>query len=484
MEFAMIEIDQASPVEAHLLRGCCMEAERADIVFFRLEGLKDALGAAGHPHLNATIEEIHNTSRLLRELADLSQVHQDRVAVTLDHLNILLPCLSRSLRDITSFYEDKTISKQNRWRKMYHSMTKEANGLLLPQRFILYNRYLLLLRDLLARSPSFDLNAMENLRTQILKLREARGIPPPPVQVGPIVRYDSLATPDVGPPVHWAEQIFSLPLPSRTGFRNQHVSKSLGPHRPWGHLNIPPGSKVLFRRSFNDDKIALIVFIDSRDKCPYFLVRTFHMGGPWYSVFGAHELCIDRDGSSLRLKRWSKTENCSKLWAILYFVTWEELVLMYCTFLSLKAFNTLTVGLAAEDYHMHGEKKLFQATIIDDGYKHSLIVYRDRVTRGLRLHAAVWGGELRQCPVWTAFITHQAASPTWIKRASRHKIRLADIQLYVFCQKYQQQNQRRGAAGAFEIYFVSEEASIRFKDLFHPPTEDEANESPVSPTMS
>lgn len=41
--------------------------------------------------------------------------------------------------------------------------------------------------------------------------------------------------------------------------------------------------------------------------------------------------------------------------------------------------------------------------IIDDGYKHSLIVFEDLQTRGIRLHAAVWDGELRQCPVWTAF---------------------------------------------------------------------------------
>lgn len=41
--------------------------------------------------------------------------------------------------------------------------------------------------------------------------------------------------------------------------------------------------------------------------------------------------------------------------------------------------------------------------IDDDGFKHSLIVYQDRSTRGLRLHTAVWDGELRGCPVWTAF---------------------------------------------------------------------------------
>jgi hypothetical protein len=54
-------------------------------------------------------------------------------------------------------------------------------------------------------------------------------------------------------------------------------------------------------------------------------------------------------------------------------------------------------------------------------------------------------------------VTHQAASSTWLKRVSRRKIRLSDVQLYVFCQEYQQQHQRRGQAGAFEIYFHCEE---------------------------
>lgn len=132
--------------------------------------------------------------------------------------------------------------------------------------------------------------------------------------------------------------------------------------------------------------------------------------------------------------------------------------------------------------------------ISDDGFWHSLIVYKDVLTGGIRLHAAVWEGELRSCPVWTAFgscnqprtatrpvalqnhpcfsplfsnkgstndacatVTHQSSSPTWLKRVSRRRIRLADIQLYVFCQNYRQQTQRRGNAGAFEISFHSEE---------------------------
>jgi hypothetical protein len=151
MEYAIVEVDKTPPVEVVLLRGCILEAERADTVWLRLDGLRKALAEKGHVYLNATIAGIRLGSGLLRELADLSQIHQERIPVTLDHLNIVLPCLSRSLRDITSYYEDKSMSKHNRWRKMFHSLTEEANGLILPERFTLYNNLLALLRDLLAR---------------------------------------------------------------------------------------------------------------------------------------------------------------------------------------------------------------------------------------------------------------------------------------------------------------------------------------------
>jgi hypothetical protein len=97
-------------------------------------------------------------------------------------------------------------------------------------------------------------------------------------------------------------------------------------------------------------------------------------------------------------------------------------------------------------------------------------VYEDHHTKGIRLHAAVWEGELRQCPVWTAFVTHQSASPTWLTRRGRHRVWLKDVQLYVFCQKYRQQHQRQNKSGAFEICFVSNEASKRFQEVFLPPS--------------
>lgn len=152
MEFSpKLEIERVDQIDAHLLQGCCLEAQRADNVWLHLEGLHQALAGSSHPHLVTTIEEVRNSSRTLRELADLSQVHQDRVPVVLNHLNIVLPCLSRSLRDITAHYEDRSLSKQNRWRKMYHQMLAEASGLRLPERFLVYNHFLNSLRELMTR---------------------------------------------------------------------------------------------------------------------------------------------------------------------------------------------------------------------------------------------------------------------------------------------------------------------------------------------
>ncbi|KAH6606443.1 hypothetical protein Trco_005596 [Trichoderma cornu-damae] len=448
MELCLPIEDAGALDDAHLLKGCCLEAERSDSVWLRLEGLFMALPEANRRQLRSLIDEIRTSSLILRELADLSQVHHDRVPLVLDPLNTILPCLSRSLRDITTHYEDRKLTKVNRWRTMFHEMTNEAGGLQLPQRFVVYNHYLTAIRDLLSRSPNFDLSMMETFRLQIMNLREARGIQrtaPPQIQAGPlIIRYGTIPLADMDPvgifahnvflmqSIHWAEQIFSLPLPSRSALKGGLPSESFGPHRPWGHLSIPNNSKVLFRRPVDDDKISLIAYSDGRDGSPYLLLRTFYMGGPWFSLRGVHELCIQRENDSIQFKRWSRSENCSKLWALLRFQTWEELILMYCTFLALKSRNTLTVQLGTKEYALKGERKLFQACILDDGFKHSLAVYEDRHTGGRRIHVAVWEGQLRQCPVWTAFVTHQSASPTWLRRVGRKRIRLADIQLYVF----------------------------------------------------
>lgn len=139
------------PTELTLIHGCGSEAERASIVAGGLELLRAALAEKFRGYITSVAEEIRTTSRLLRELASRAQVHRTRVPIVLDHLNVLLPCLQRTLRDITAYYEDKTLSREIRWRTMYSKMTEEAAGLPLSQRFVLYNHFLALLEQLLTR---------------------------------------------------------------------------------------------------------------------------------------------------------------------------------------------------------------------------------------------------------------------------------------------------------------------------------------------
>ncbi|KAI1268768.1 hypothetical protein F5Y18DRAFT_166701 [Xylariaceae sp. FL1019] len=62
-----------------VLSGCCKEAERADIVSMSLEGLRNTLPEGLQIELTHLIKEIRSTSYLLRDLADRSQVHLNRV---------------------------------------------------------------------------------------------------------------------------------------------------------------------------------------------------------------------------------------------------------------------------------------------------------------------------------------------------------------------------------------------------------------------
>ena len=134
-----------------LLNGCCVESERAERVAVSLEGLRNSLPDELHPHLSGVIEEVHKSSNLLRDLADQSQVHISRVPSVIDFLNIILPCYCKTLRDITEHYEDRSKTRERRWKSMYHKLSDELPGTTLPARFMMYNQFLLCLQWLLTK---------------------------------------------------------------------------------------------------------------------------------------------------------------------------------------------------------------------------------------------------------------------------------------------------------------------------------------------
>lgn len=134
-----------------VLHGAIWEAERAMLVAVRLQGLRNAISDSLHPHLDGLISEMQITARQLRDVADKSQVCLYRVPEVIDYLNIVLPCLSLTLRDITAYIEDTSRRKESRWRLMYHKMSDELVGTTLPARFVMYNQFLTSLLLLLSR---------------------------------------------------------------------------------------------------------------------------------------------------------------------------------------------------------------------------------------------------------------------------------------------------------------------------------------------
>ncbi|CAJ2513130.1 Uu.00g012490.m01.CDS01 [Anthostomella pinea] len=463
------------PLGPQLLSGCYTEAARADDTSFRLHGLRDALAVDGRPNLdalNAIIAEIRMIGARLRYLADQSQVHMWNSNI-IDYLNVILPCLQKTLCDIDEFYNDKSKSKDDRWRNMYYVMSNELPGTTLVARFILYNQYLSLLQFLLNRSPFFDYNAMASLRLRIFQLREARQISPPRITSTELVRQESVMDfwgQETRP--HWAEAIFSQPLPSRRVFKTKYKSVVCGTLFELGRLPpFQPTIRTLATRSFSNDRVSVIILLDPIAQAPYFLVRTIKKRSPWVSLRGVHELCINRaKDSRLDLTRWSNSERRAKPWAELSFSTWEDMVLFYCTFVCLKARSLLRINVKSSEFVLEREKLLFQAKIVDDRFYHCLNVYEDQVTKGVRLHACVWDGKLQHCPVWTAFIPVDI-SESWVLRKSRHCVWLRDIQIYTFCDEYRDHHQRKNKLGAFQIRFLQTNGARKFRGLFRPDPE-------------
>ena len=67
-------------------------------------------------------------------------------------------------------------------------------------------------------------------------------------------------------------------------------------------------------------------------------------------------------------------------------------------------------------------------------------------------------------PVWTAFITYQIQSSSWMRRSQRRNIHLRDLQRYIFSSEYMPQF---GPGGEHELSFLDSKGKlVRFLGLF------------------
>lgn len=181
---------------------------------------------------------------------------------------------------------------------------------------------------------------------------------------------DPSPTADYAEP-HWAEHIFSDPPSSQTEIHGPQRSEAHGPFfsantgahgadpgaaiaeglpsqrlRSLGMQNackgemdnandleqtqgvltgprLPPAARILFRLSFDDDRLNLMAIINAANGGPYLILRVNTEGAPMFSWRGVHELVVHQVGNAVQVKRWSHSTQSPKVWAVLSFANWK-----------------------------------------------------------------------------------------------------------------------------------------------------------------
>ncbi|KIW83987.1 hypothetical protein Z517_03233 [Fonsecaea pedrosoi CBS 271.37] len=183
------------------------------------------------------------------------------------------------------------------------------------------------------------------------------------------------------------------------------------------------------------------------------------------SCFPLSELHIRRSGSLLYLC-CPTVRGASTCWTSLNFTSYEWLVIFHCTFLSLRSHDS-TSQFRNIDHDLDGEILHFAGAIRDGGYRHVLRLYRDKRTDAVRLEAAVLDKEMKDTPIWTAFITHKITSPSWFRWPKNSStIYLAELQRHVFSSEYSPHVRANGEHLLdFEVFTDAEDFVKTLKDL-------------------
>lgn len=285
------------------------------------------LNQSFHVHMIGVTVQIRHCSALLWDLARLDGQHRSRVPIVANHFNALRPCLSKTLQDITAYCDNNTITREVRWRKMYHEMKEQAGGISLRQRFILYNDFLSLLLCLLTHDKRFDWGQLEMLWDKIIDIYQPRVRPAQaqlPTATNELIgRQDQVVV--VPPPrekAHWCERVFAARLSSRTELAGSgERSRVAKPLAPVWDPNRPKGRTVM-RRPFDGDRICVRFILDAED-APHVEVRVHGPTSPWYAWKDLHDVWCLREGDALVMRTWSRPKGACKDWAVLHFITWE-----------------------------------------------------------------------------------------------------------------------------------------------------------------
>jgi hypothetical protein len=136
------------------LLACWREAERAFDIAAALHQIKNEVDILLVNEVAEVTRQIWLASKLLRDLFDLFPFYSERGHFLLDYLNIILPCLRRTLQDIRYHIGNyPTNSFERIWIDLDEDLQRQSD-VSLRERFTLYNNFLVQLVQLLSRSEA------------------------------------------------------------------------------------------------------------------------------------------------------------------------------------------------------------------------------------------------------------------------------------------------------------------------------------------
>ncbi|KAJ5167973.1 uncharacterized protein N7482_003567 [Penicillium canariense] len=229
---------------------------------------------------------------------------------------------------------------------------------------------------------------------------------------------------------HWIKEVFSThetetPIPT-----GREVAGCFGdPHagiKPWLR---DQGFELLLQLAFNDDSNMTVYFyLRERDHRVRIVCKVPHRSRPSdYFCMPLNLLEVIRDGSCLQLCRRRNGGSELILWASIQFTTIESMVAFYVAFLALRSQDAGHPVVNIRDYELDGEREIYGGQIFDDDYPHALRVYRDKVTKAVRLQASVHKGDMDHTPVWTAFVTPHLGRRRWLRIIDDRTVIVRDL---------------------------------------------------------
>ncbi|PMB69828.1 hypothetical protein BM221_004475 [Beauveria bassiana] len=315
-------IRSAHGFDTALLEALFWESGKCITVVNLLTGLRHHLSKSASDELDDLCNQLRRLRRAMLGFADLFPLHKEAIHTCLNHLDITLPSVSKTLDDIQRHCHAQYSFADGAWDRLIMDMTTgRRRRLELWDRFELYTDF------------------FENLFSAMIQKSFVN---------------------------HWAVDTVD------------RKPKMMSPF-------------IEICKSFNNDQLALIVFINDVDKLPYAVIRTTYESGlPWYECRPLGKIRIMRNETKIHLSRWSYGQDCFVHWGVFHFRFFEELVVTQCTLLALKAHASLLPdALSYDESIFRDDSKIWEKDIIDGGVRHKLAIYRDNLTATKRLYAAV-----------------------------------------------------------------------------------------------